>query len=70
MPKDDMLGKEIERLIAEVLMDATPLEKAVVKQQLILVTTLAAGQGFPARIHRLVAEVLHRYYCICEGLEK
>lgn len=67
-----LLGPEIDRIMKEVLMDASPLERAVVVkgvQELALIMS-GLNRGYPAKIWRMILEVSYRYHLLCEGLEK
>lgn len=69
---DDLIGEEVERMLKEVTIDCNALEKIVIKREIMLMVNYKniMNQGYPARIHRLVHEIFHRYYSLMEGLEK
>jgi hypothetical protein len=65
------LNKEIQRIIEDVAgADATSEDRAMIAKQLMLSFVLSSGTGVKARIHRMTYEILYKYYCICEGLDK
>lgn len=68
-----LIIKEFERMADETLKGSSPLERAIVIEQVIRVAVFLERNnpvGYPAYIYRTAFELLHKYYCMCEGLEK
>ncbi len=68
---EQLVMKELDKLVNETmdLSNASQLERRVVLEQVIQHAMLI-GRGYPSKVHRMVYEILHKYYCMMEGLEK
>jgi hypothetical protein len=65
---EELIGKEIERILHETLDGCNTLERLIIKK--LMIQCVIMMNEYPARVQRLTYEALHRYYCLIEGLEK
>lgn len=63
-----LLATELRRILAETTQSAYPAEVILVKQHSIALDMIL--KDLPVNVKRMTVEVLHKMYCIEEGLIK